>query len=383
MLVGQKFSDDSNVIAPVSKWGRGVSLIRPTLDDLPLSIYRKRKGTIFSPAFLPERLSARIDSIRPDIIHLHWVCGGFLRIETLRRFKKPIIWTLHDMWAFTGGCHYDESCGRYKNECGSCPQLNSKSYKDLSHRTWKRKRNAWKGLDLIVVTPSRWLADCAMESSLFQKFRIEVIPNGLDTNHYKPVDKKKSREILGLPQDKKLILFGALNASSDRRKGFQYLQPTLQRLAKNGWVEKVELIVFGASRPTNPPDLGLISNYTGRLYDDASLVLLYNAADLFVAPSVQENLPNTIMESLACGTPVVAFNVGGIPEMIGHKKNGYLAKPYEADDLAKGIGWILENPERSKRLGNAAREKAVREYSLELQARQYLNLYEEILKKNP
>lgn len=381
MLVGLKYSDDISVIAPTTKLGKGMAIVSTTLDALPLEFYRKRERTIFSPACLPEHTAKKIELINPDIIHLHWICRGFLRIETLRKFQKPIVWTLHDMWAFTGGCHYDNSCVRYNDTCGSCPQLNSKRQNDLSCRVWRRKKKAWQGLDITIVTPSQCLAECARSSSLFQRCRIEVIPNGLNMQCFNPIDKKMARDILSLPQDKILIFFGAMESTTDKRKGFQFLAPALQVLANSGWHNKVELIVFGSSKPDDPPDFGLKVNYLGQFKDEISLAILYAAADVFVLPSIQDNLPNTIMESLACGTPVVAFDVGGIPEMVEHQVNGYLAKAMDTDDLAHGIQWVLEDPERSFRLGKAAREKAVREYPLEVQARRYLDLYEEILDK--
>ena len=314
-----------------------------------------------------------------DLVHLHWVCGGLLRLESLRKFRKPIVWTLHDMWAFTGGCHYDEGCGRYKDSCGICPQLKSRRQSDLSRWVWKRKKKAWQDLNITIVTPSQWLAECAKESSLFQNSRIEVIPNGIDTEQYKPFDKKLVREMLKLPQDKNIIIFGAVSATSYKRKGFQYLQEALQKMTKGGLRETTELVVFGSSEPEKPLDLGFKTHYMGQLHDDISIVSIYAASDVFVVPSLQDNLPNTIMESLACGTPVVAFGVGGIPEMIEHRRNGYLAKPEDPNDLAKGLNWVLVDPQRTLKMREAARKKTVKEYALESQAKRYKDLYEDIL----
>ncbi len=379
LLVQHKHGGDPKVIGPDSKWAKGFSLVRPVLDRVPLSFYRKRERVLFSPAMVPSCSLAGIAD-RYDLVHLHWINEGFLRIESIRKFTKPVIWTLHDMWPFTGGCHYDNGCGKYRDSCGACPLLLSKRAYDLSRWIWKRKTKSWKQTDMTIVTPSRWLAECAKASSLFRRCRVEVIPNGLSLDCYKPLDKRFARERWSLPVDKQLILFGSMNPFSDRRKGFQFLQPSLMKLAKNGLQKEVELIIFGASMPLNPPDFGLKVHYVGELHDDVSLALLYTAADVFVLPSVQDNLPNTVMESLACGTPVVAFPIGGVPDMIDHQVNGYLAKALDIDSLAGGIKWVLENPERLIRLRKGAREKAVKEYSLEAQARRYRNLYDEILK---
>ena len=378
MLVQNKQSDDYTVIAPESKVSKGIGILKPTLDSLPLQLYPQRDRSTYSVQWLPDNLAAQVAQINPDVIHLHWINGGYLKIETIARFKKPIIWTLHDMWAFTGGCHYNGDCMNYTNSCGTCPQLHSNKEKDLSRWIWQRKARAWQNLNLTIVTPSHWLAKCAASSSLLKNVRIEVIPNGLDTQQYKPIEKSVARSILSLPEDKQLILFGAMSATSDPNKGFNFLQSALQNLSQSGWGEQVELVVFGSSQPKNPTELGLKSHYLGRLNDDISLSLVYAAADIFIAPSVQDNLPNTVMESLACGTPCVAFDIGGMPDMIDHQQNGYLAKPFNTDDLAKGIVWVLEDEERLRKLGSNSREKVEQNFTVEIQANSYMSLYKEL-----
>ncbi|MDB9457663.1 glycosyltransferase family 4 protein [Dolichospermum circinale CS-545/17] len=380
MLVQNKQSDDYKVISPASKLGKGIGKLKPTLDSLPLQIYPQRDRSTYSVQWLPDNLAAKVAQINPDVINLHWINGGYLKIETIAKFKKPIIWTLHDMWAFTGGCHYNGDCMNYTNSCGACPQLHSNKEKDLSRWIWQRKAKAWQDLNLTIVTPSHWLAKCSASSSLLKNVRIEVIPNGLDTKQYKPIEKSVVRSILGLPEDKQLILFGAMTATSDPRKGFNLLQSALQNLSQSGWGERVELVVFGASQPKNPTELDFKSHYLGRLNDDISLSLVYAAADVFLAPSVQDNLPNTVMESLACGTPCVAFDIGGMCDMIEHQKNGYLAKPFDVDDLARGIAWVLEDEERLRKLGVNSREKVEQNFTLEIQANNYLSVYKGISK---
>ena len=379
MLVQNKQSDDYTVIAPESKVSKGIGILKPTLDSLPLQLYPQRDHKLrFSPQWLPDKLDVKVAQINPDVINLHWINGGYLKIETIAKFNKPIVWTLHDMWAFTGGCHYNGECMNYINSCGTCPQLHSNKEKDLSRWIWQRKAKAWENLNLTIVTPSHWLAKCAASSSLLKDTRIEVIPNGLDTKQYKPIEKSLARSILGFPQNKQLILFGAMSATSDPRKGFNLLQSALQKLSQSGWGEQVELVVFGSSQPKNPTELGLKSHYLGRLNDDISLSLVYAAADVFIAPSVQDNLPNTVMESLACGTPCVAFDIGGMPDMIDHQQNGYLSKPFDIDDLARGIAWVLEDEERLQKLGVNGREKVEQNFTVEIQANSYMSLYNEL-----
>ena len=230
-----------------------------------------------------------------------------------------------------------------------------------------------------MVAPSRWLADCARSSALFGGLRVEVIPNGLDPDRFRPLDQRAAREDLGLPPEKKLVLFGAMGSTSDPNKGFQLLLPALQRLAAAGWKERCELVVFGAPAPAAPPAFGMPVRYLGRLRDSAALARLYAAADVFVVPSLQENLPNTIMEAMACGTCCVGFDQGGMRDLIEPGETGYLARPYAAEDLAAGIGRLLEDDEARQAMARRARRKVEEEFAIERVARRYADLYRELL----
>ncbi len=273
MLVQSKVSDDKTVIGPDSKIAKGVAKLRPTLDSAFKKLFAGGSKTIFSPAMLPfSSIPSQLQATAPDIVHLHWICGGLLRIKELKQIGKPIIWTLHDMWAFTGGCHYSDGCERFQQHCGNCPQLNRRSKNDLSRSILKRKKEAWAELDITIVTSSKWLAECAEKSSLFKDRRIEVVHNGLDLNLFKPIDKTTARTIWDLPNNKKLILFGAMSATSDHRKGFDLLCDGLKQLTGE-LSGKAELVVFGSSEPENPPDLDLPVHYLGRLHDDVSLLI--------------------------------------------------------------------------------------------------------------
>ena len=379
MLVGEKSRGDYTVVSPTSKLAKAWVNIAPSLDAIPKLFYPSRDRTTYSLQWVPDRVAAQVAQIAPDIINLHWINSGYLQIETIAKFNKPLVWTLHDMWAFTGGCHYSQECDRYRQTCGSCPLLKSNRNWDLSRWLWQRKAKSWQNIDLTIVTPSSWLAECAAASSLFQGVRIEVIPNGLNTQRYRPFEQKLAREIVGLPLDKKIILFGAVSATSNARKGYSLLMPALQKLKHHPTQQQMELVIFGASRPKDLPDFGIEARYLGRLNDDISIALLYSAADVFVAPSIQDNLPNTVMEALACGTPSVAFNIGGMPDLIDHQQNGYLATAYDPEDLARGIAWILEDRERWQSLSTCASTKVEQEFTVEKQAQTYLQLYEDIL----
>jgi glycosyltransferase involved in cell wall biosynthesis len=379
MLVQEKYSKDIKVLAPKTRLSQGIARAKLTFDTLPLKLYSQRDRTTFSLQWLPDRIISKVTQMKPDIIHLHWINGSFMQIETIAKLKRPLVWTLHDMWAFTGGCHTSGECDRYTKSCGTCPLLASRKDWDLSRWVWQRKAKAWRDLNLTVVTPSSWLAKCASSSSLFQDLPIKVIPNGLDTQSYRPINQRVARQLLNLPQDKQLVLFGALEATSNRGKGFHLLQAALQELSTSGWKDKLEAVIFGASQPQSSPDLGLTAHYLGHLHDDLSLAVVYSAADVMVVPSFQEAFGQTASESLACGTPVVAFNATGLKDIVDHEFNGYLAKPYEAEDLAQGIAWVLENPNRYQKLSHYAREKAEKEFTLEIQAHRYLNLYKSLI----
>ncbi len=382
MLVQEKSSDDQTIIGPVSGSEKIASIIRPYLDAMPVKFYKRRTGSIFCPALLPGRILKRIKAEAPDVVNLHWVLDGMIRIETLAKLNEPIIWTLHDAWAFTGGCVYPMDCVEYQNRCGNCPELGSKRGMDLSRWILNRKHRAWEGLDMLIVTPSRWLAEIARSSSLLSKFRIEVIPYGLDLNVFRPVEKNEARDLLGLPKDSKIVLFGAVTSTSDKRKGFAFLSEALNILKDKPVSEDIQLVVFGASGPGNVENPHLPVIYLGTLNDDLSLSLLYSAADIFVAPSIQDNLPNTVMEAAACGTPSVAFDIGGMPDLIKHMETGFLVKEMTSAGLAEGIEWVFAEKDRSFNLGLAAREKAEKEYSCQMAASRYVELYEEVVLEN-
>jgi glycosyltransferase involved in cell wall biosynthesis len=377
MLVQVKYGDDDSVFGDKPSAMRLYTELVPKLDKIPLKLYPQRRAVPFSPQWFPECTASKVARLAPDIINLHWINDGFLRIESLARLSKPIVWTMHDMWPFTGGCHYNEGCDHYTESCGACPTLASKRDKDLSRWIWNRKSRNWQELDITIVALSSWLADCARNSTLFSNLPIEVIPNCIDTNVYMPQDKHHARYLLDLPQDKKIVGFGALRATSDQRKGFHLLKSTLELLSNSNLSSDLELAVFGASRSNSTA--ALKAHYLGEIHDEMKLAAFYSAVDVFVLPSIEDNLPNTVMEALSCGTPCVAFRIGGIPDMIDHKLNGYLCRPFECQDLALGITWVIEDEERRKKLSGKAREKVLASYTQREMANQYLRLFEKLL----
>lgn len=329
----------------------------------------------FSPAVSGVDISTHKSVVDADIIHLHWFNQGFLSLDSLKKLiatRKPIVFTLHDMWGFTGGCHYAGDCEQYKEQCGNCFYLKRPNWNDLSYRGLQKKSLIYSNANLTIVTCSNWLGSKARESSLLKDKKILTIPNSIDINFYDQRQKDPIREKLKLPLGKTLVLFGAANLS-DARKGLRYFVDSLSFIDLD-----IELVVFGKNSHLalshdkyKVYDFGLISS-------SELMKELYQATDIFILPSLQDNLPNTVMESMACGTPVVAFRVGGVPEMIDHKVNGYLAEYMSAEDLARGIEWVMKNNENNV-LGKSAREKVVREYSEEIVAKKHIQLYESLL----
>jgi glycosyltransferase involved in cell wall biosynthesis len=367
MLVQQKRSDEPTI----HRVPKGLPRLAMMLSQR-MEVWQQagKSREFLDLAWWANGLAQEINAFQADIVHLHWVSRGFLPIPTLAYINAPIVWTLHDMAAFTGGCHYSAGCEQYQNACGNCPLLVHPSGNDLSRQTWQRKANAWEGLKIQIVSPSHWLADSARKSSLFAEQPIQVIHNGIGLNLFKP-QTSNWRERLAIPAEKRLILFGAFNARDDKRKGIDYLLAALPKLASLN----AACIIFGANAPENPPLLGLPLYYTGYIENEQAMADLYAAADVFIAPSLEDNLPNTVVEALASGTPVVAFNSTGLPSMISHQENGYLAKAFDAEDLAAGIAWVLEDGERLVKLSANARQTALDKFDEKQMAERYLQLY--------
>jgi glycosyltransferase involved in cell wall biosynthesis len=318
-----------------------------------------------------------------DIIHLHWINHAFLRpqdIAKLSGLNKPIVWTFHDSNAFTGGCHVRYDCDHFLKECGNCPILNYHGPDDSSHRIWQKKKNAYSKLDITIIAPSRWMAESVKNSSIFASAKVVNIPNTLDTDVFKPTAKLVARAKLGLDPGKFILMSGFMPSRKDLHKGTPYLIEAIDLFIKNHEVstDSVELLVFGNRDEKNVPEFSIPTTFLGTISDDEKLALCYSAADVFLAPSLEDNLPNTVMESLACGTPLAAFATGGIPDMVKHKHNGYLAEYRSSADLAAGIAWIYTYPDKAE-LNFNARQTIVNYFSEGTIAGQHIELYKSLL----
>jgi glycosyltransferase involved in cell wall biosynthesis len=376
MLVRDRSSDDSTIHAPESRFSQAITKIRPLLDNLPLIFYGSPDA--FSISWAPDRLYKRVNKLNPDIVHLNWIAKGYMSPESINKFDCPVVWRLPDMWPLTGGCHYAGDCDRYRSGCGNCPQLDSNMSWDPSRITLKRKKRAVEQQDLTVVATTSWLAKSASESEIFENTPIEIIPNGLDTDVFKQYETQTGRDLFNLPSESKLILFGAVGALNNPRKGFDLFKQAIANMSSEDR-EDIEIVVFGASEPEDPPEFELPVHYTGYLSDEEALAVLYAAADVMVVPSRYEGFGQTVSEAMSSGTPVVAFETTGPKEILDHKQTGYLASKFSPTDLANGIKWVIDDSTRQSTIGDQARLVAQKNYDQVKIAEKYKNLYESLL----
>lgn len=383
MKVRDKKSDDWTVEGPESKYGKAGSLLRPALGGLAMGLQKSGNANLHTGNWLPSDWSGRLNGTDAEVVNLHWVGDEALSIEDIGRIRKPVVWTLHDMWPFCGAEHYaaDDEHARWRTGYSKESRPASVGGLDLDRLVWRRKLRAWKR-PMHIVAPSQWLANCARESALFRNWPVSVIPNALDTGTYQPLNRGFCRQTLGLPHDRKIILFGAIGGGSDSRKGYDLLLEALERLAHQENMQNVLCVVFGQSEPEHLPKLHFPFRWMGHVHDDAALALLYNSADVTVVPSRQENLPQAATEAQACGCPVVAFDCTGFQDAVEHRETGYLAKAFDTQDMAQGLGWILDDVERQRKLGNAARERALRLWAPEVVVPQYLSAYRSIIEQS-
>jgi len=377
---GRKLGDDPSVIPAWPRLaGRLTSEFVARLNALALRAYPSRRSGAFSPVRLSYGEPHRDLIAAADVVCLHWIAGAFLKPAALARIGQPLVWRLSDLWPFTGGCHYPAKCRGFAEQCGRCPALGSQSDFDLSRLDFVARRRAYANLDLTIVAPSRWIADQARGSSLFGGRRIEHIATGVDLTLYRPHDWAQARNTLSLPLDRRIVLFGALAATEDRRKGYHHMNAALHLLAASGKADDVMLVVFGGGRGAEKAEhLPLPALHVGPIANEDHLSMLYAAADVFIAPFEEDNLPNVVLEALACGTPVAAFRTGGIPDSIDHGENGYLAPVGAADELARGILWAIEDADRQARLRHSARAVAQARFDLASCARRYRDLFTDI-----
>lgn len=373
----QEAKDSENLISTTRTfWDKLGNFYRFVKERLAFYPHEKNKSIryLFNPGFYGKDLSKHPAVLAADIIHLHHTNFGFLstqNIADLCKLGKPVVWTMHDMWAFTGGCHHSGICENYQSKCGFCTEFIQKpAINDLSNLIWKQKNKAYKHTNLYFIACSNWLRLRALKSSLLKHKQVDVIPNTLDTVQiFVPKHKNDAKLALGLGP-KPLLLFVAVRPNAPK-KGFLQFIESIQKLPES---LNIQIGIVGNVIDKSAFDLlNKPVHYFGYVDDSRKMAEIYQAADLYVTTSLEENLPNTIMEAMACGTPCVGFEVGGIPEMIKHQENGYLAKCFDTSDFSKGITDVLF---RAEAYGKKARMKVETSFCEELVTQKHISFYQ-------
>ena len=385
MLVREKQTDRLSVIELKKNWWRMWQFIWERILIWKENQFKKHNLFAVDIANTGTDITAIPEFQAADIIHLHWINQGMLSLNDIQKILqsgKPVVWTMHDMWPCTGICHHARECNNYHQECHHCPYLYKGGKKDLSNQIFKKKQALYKLAPITFVTCSRWLKERASQSALLANQEIINIPNPINTNLFKTRNKQEARIKCNLPTDKRLILFGSAKIT-DKRKGIDYFIESCKTLAEKYPELKEELgvVVYGKDSEQLKPLVPFQVYPLNYISNEKELIDVYNAVDLFVTPSLEENLPNTIMEAMACGIPCVGFNVGGIPEMIDHLHNGYVAEYKSVEDFANGIHWVLNGGEY-KTLSEEACRKVSSSYSESTIAKRYIEIYNKITGSN-
>lgn len=342
MLVACKCSDENSVFSLSELKGKQYKFIYELVYSLAFHVkkYLLRPFGVFSLASFFTYHISRLHLIKEaDVIYIHWTNNSFISIKEIRRIQdlgKPVFFFMHDMWLITGGCHHSFACNQWKYTCKTCPNIERKSLQFISRYIFIKKNILLSNIH--IITPSKWLTDCVKCSALFAKVEVDTIPNPVNTSTFRLIDKKIARSLLGLPLEEKLILFGAAGGNTNIYKGWD----VIERISSSLFEANMGIVLFGNRLPDKSNnDMHIYS--IGRLHDEYSLALVYNAVDVYVSPTMAESFGMTLVEAQACGTPAVAFNIGGVPDTISHKVTGYLAEPGDNADLIRGIEWAFEN----------------------------------------
>ena len=383
MLVAQKQTDDICVASLRRKWRHKWHFLWERLRLFAHLHFRREHLFEVDMACSGTDITRMLEFREADVIHLHWINQGMLSLGGIRRILqsgKPVVWTMHDLWPATSLCHYARGCYRYKNHCDHCPLLPGGGSKgDLSAQVWARKERMLQAGNVFFVACSRWLEGEARKSALLKGHSVANVPNAIDTRVFRPVDRAEARRRVGLPGEGRVLLFVSQRVT-DERKGIAYLIESVEKLVGQHPELKsnTSIAILGGHADEVADRLCLPVHALGYVSDERTIVDVYNSADVFVTPSLEDNLPNTIMEAMACGVPCVGFRVGGIPEMIDHQKTGYVAELRSSDDLARGIGWVLCEADRGQ-LKHDALRKVMLSYSQTSVALRYSEIYQQAI----
>jgi len=377
MWVNTSNNKDSSVKSPNNIKSKFLSLLRRNLKKTLMMFVKTKNPILHSPSFLPSSWVKKINSSDADIVNLHWVQHEMLSVSDISKIKKPLVWTLHDMWGFCGAEHVSWD-NRWKEGYDYHNRLKNENGFDINRWTWVRKVKYWKK-PIKIIAPSIWLKRCVNESKLMRGWPCKTIPNTIDTNFWKPTIKYLARRSLNFSQKSYILAFGSSNAIQEPHKGFDLLLEALQKIKKEKLIN-LELVIFGQKKISRSIQLD-IPFYNIGFLKNVDLKELYNAVDAVVVPSRLEAFGQIASEASACETPVIAFNTSGLKDIVIHKVTGYLAKQFDVEDLSKGIVWVLENSE-IKQLGYNARKHVLDNFSNNLVAKKYLETYKEILNNN-
>lgn len=384
MLVQRKTVPDESVKSTVhNKFDKYRSDFNFLYERLSFILKERDKSVrfAFSQANAGSDIIDEDDIKNADLLHLHWVNGGFLsldNINSLLKLNKPVVWTLHDMWPFTGGCHYSGDSERFLNECGNCHFLKHPSPNDISHIGWSKKQAIYNSNPKITfIACSNWMRDIALKSSLLRGNEVITIANPIDVDIFSKQDKTLSRQKWGVPVDARVILFGAANINHTR-KGINYLIEALHKIreTESDMNQVIQVVMFGKSKDFDFKRIPFPVISLPIINSESDIAEIYSLADVFVLPSLEDNLPNMAMEALSCSTPVVAFDTGGVKDMVDHCENGYLAEYMSSGDLAKGILYVLCD---SGNLALNARAKILENFSYPIIAEKHIQLYNRLL----
>ncbi len=375
MLVVNKLTNYAFVKNIGPKWRKLEFKIKDRIVRKLVGLQATSNPMLHSLNIFPSFLHKIINNSDADVVNLHWIAKEMISISEIGKITKPIVWTLHDSWAFCGAEHHPNGLEDTHFVEG---YQTAKELLHLNRWTWQRKMAAWNNSQFHIVAPSQWEASLARTSSVFRKQVVETVPNPLSTTTFCPTSKVQARTLFNLPQDKKIILFGSLRSVEDKNKGMDLLIEALTSYKQKYGTEDTLAVIFGMTQPDEVVDIAFPRQYVGKITDEKVMAMLYSAADVMVVPSRMENLPQTATEPIACGTPVVGFRIGGLPDIIDHKCNGYLAQPYNAAELADGIAWVLNHPDGCWLTENA-REIAVSRFAEEKIAARYAEIYESLV----
>lgn len=381
MIVGWKGTADATVTGPLNAIDQAWTRLAWSLDRAPLSLFNFPSEPFRSLGLVGSRPSRKLKRLDPDVIQLHWVSSGFMTIREIGQLReKPVVWRLADTWAFSGAEHYLGDSRRF--EGGYLPLRSEKPGQplDIDRFVWLRKKTAFSEMEnLTIVCPSEWLADLARRSALFRDKRVEVISTGHNMDAFKPTPKSLARERLGLPPKTPLALFGAANLNEER-KGLSHAIESLESWNALHPRRPFDLVIFGNAPVNCLPRTNLVRcHYLGNLIGPDQLSLAYSVADFFLAPTLEDNLPNTVIEALAIGTPVVGFYVGGVPEIVRHLETGFLAEKHDINGLVEGIRWVTERRSETEDFSTLIRASVQEKFSADRQAAEFAELYRELI----